>query len=63
MSLALRILVYVPIAWLIMVAYVAPQSTDAGEVVRIASRKTVKVLFWTAVLIVAMFALEFVVLP
>ena len=58
-----HLLLFVPIAFLVMVVYVAPRADDAAGVLRIAVRKTGKVVFWTAVLVFGMQALQFVFMP
>lgn len=62
-SLLGHVLLFIPIAFLVMVVYVAPRADDAGGILRLAFRKTGKVLFWTAVIIVAMQLLQLVFLP
>lgn len=56
-------LLFVPTAFLVMMVYVAPHTEDAAGVVRLAAKKTVKVVFWTFVLLVAMQVLQFALLP
>jgi hypothetical protein len=46
-SLLLRALVFVPVVFLVMVVYVAPKHDAALPVLRMAVRKTGKVLAWT----------------
>lgn len=62
-SLLGHVLLYVPIAFLVMVVYVAPRASDARGVLHLAIRKTGKVLFWTAVIVVGMQVLSAVFLP
>ena len=59
----LRVLVFVPVVFLVMVVYVAPQATDARGVVRLAIKKAAKVLAWTLALVVGMLLIEQVLLP
>ena len=56
-------LLFVPIAYLVMVVYVAPHATAGGQLLRMAVPKTGKVLFWTAVIVAAMQLIQFVFLP
>lgn len=63
MSWVVRFAIYVPIVFLIMVVYTGQGQADAAGVVRIAARKTVKVVWWTIVLVLAMAVLEYLFLP
>jgi hypothetical protein len=58
-----RFLLLVPIAYLVMVVYVAPRTADGREVLRLAIPKTGKVMFWTVVIVVAMQVLQLLFLP
>lgn len=62
-SLIGHAVLFVPIAYLVMIVYVAPHADDASTVARLAVKKTGKVVFWTVVIILAMQALQFVFLP
>lgn len=63
MSWFLRILIFVPAVFCVMAVYSAPAATTASGVVQIAVRKTVKVVAWSAVLVVVMYLIEALLLP
>ncbi len=63
MSLLIRILIFIPVIYLIMVVYAGQKETAGLAVLRVAGRKTVKVLLWTLVLITGMELIEFIFLP
>lgn len=63
MSWFLRILIFVPAVFCVMTVYSAPHATTASGVAAIAFRKTLKVLCWSIVLVLVMFALESLFLP
>ncbi len=63
MSLLIRLLIFVPVIYLIMIVYAGQKETEAKGVLRVAGRKTVKALVWTFVLVCCMEAIEFVFLP
>ena len=63
MNLLIRILIFVPVIFLIMVVYAGQKETDASGVLSAAGRKTVTVLIWTAVLVLGMELIEFAFLP
>ncbi|MHC5062490.1 MAG: hypothetical protein ACYTG5_00790 [Planctomycetota bacterium] len=63
MSLLIRILIFVPVIYLIMVVYAGQKETEGMAVLRTAARKTVKVLAWTVVLVAGMELIEFIFLP
>ena len=63
MTMLWHALLFVPIAYLVMIVHVAPQADDAPAVLRLAAHKTVKVVFWTAVIIVAMQLIALLFLP
>jgi hypothetical protein len=58
-----HLLLFVPIALLVMTVYVASQAEDASGVLRLAARKTVKLVAWTVVIVLAMWLLQAVFLP
>jgi F0F1-type ATP synthase assembly protein I len=58
-----HVLLFVPIAFLVMVVYVAPRATDARTVIQLAIPKTGKVLIWTLVIVVVMQLLTALFLP
>ncbi len=58
-----HILLFLPIAFLVMLVYVAPHATDASGVIRLAVRKTGKLVAWTFGIVLAMWLLEAVFLP
>lgn len=62
-SLLGHVVLFVPIAFLVMIVYVAPRAEDARGVIRLAIPKTGKVLFWTLVIIVVMQVLTALFLP
>ncbi len=63
MSLLLRILLFVPITYLIMIAYVAPHESEARPLAKLAARKTVKVTGWVAAIVVVMELVQWLFLP
>ena len=63
MSWLLRIALFVPITYLIMIAYSAPGQTDARGLATVAAKKTVKVVFWVAVIVVVMWIVQWLFLP
>lgn len=63
MSWLWRLLLLVPITYLIMVVYVAPSHSDAAGVARAAVHKTAKVIGWVVVIVVVMELIEWVFLP
>ncbi len=63
MSYLWRYLLLVPIAYLVMIVYVAPRASEGGQLLRMAVPKTGKVMFWTAVIVVVMQVLQFLFLP
>jgi len=63
MSLLIRILLFVPVIYLIMVVYAGQKESDAPGVLIAAGGKTIKVLIWTVVLVLCMEFIEFVFLP
>lgn len=58
-----HVLLFVPIAFLVMVVYVAPRAADARTVIQLAIPKTGKVLMWTLVIVVVMQVLTALFLP
>lgn len=58
-----HVLLFVPIAFLVMVVYVAPRAADARTVIQLAIPKTGKVLLWTLVIVVVMQVLTALFLP
>jgi len=58
-----HLLLFVPIAFLVMIVYVAPRADDARGVLRVAARKTVKLVGWTVGIVLAMWLLQAVFLP
>lgn len=63
MSLVVRALLFVPILYLVMIVYVSPQCRDVAGTLRLARSKMLRVLFWTAVIVLVMEAIEFVAMP
>jgi hypothetical protein len=63
MSLLIRLLIFVPVIFMIMIVYAGQKETDAKGVLRVAGRKTVKAFIWTVVLVAGMELVEFVFLP
>ena len=63
MNLLIRMLIFVPVMYLIMIVYAGQKETDARGVLRIAGRKTIKALVWTVILVCCMELLESVFLP
>lgn len=63
MSLLIRLLIFVPVIYMIMIVYAGQQETDAKGVLRVAGRKTVKALAWTVLLVAGMEAIEYLFLP
>lgn len=53
-----RLLIYAPVLFLIMIVYAGQRHDNARDTVRTAARMTVKGFVYTLVLIVVMFALE-----
>ena len=62
-ELLVRMVLFLPAVFLVMVVYSAPLAPDAGGVVRIAVRKSVKVVIWTVVMVVVMQLLHVMFLP
>jgi len=62
-SALLRLLLFVPIVYLVMVVYGGQHETDAAGVLRAAARKTVKVVFWVVVAVLVMELIEYLALP
>lgn len=58
-----HILLFLPIAFLVMIVYVAPRAEDARGVLVLARRKSGKLLGWTVVIVLGMWLLESVFLP
>jgi hypothetical protein len=59
-SLLFRIAVYVPVLFLIALVVVGQHHTNAADTVRAAIPRTVRWIVWSAVLVIAMWALELV---
>jgi hypothetical protein len=59
-NLLLRLLVYVPVLFLIALVVVGQQHVTARETVRDAGRRTVRWLGYTAAIVAVMLAIEFV---
>jgi hypothetical protein len=59
----LRLLIFVPVVWLIMVVYAGQREQTAAGVAKIAVRKTGKVLLFTLVLVLVMELIQLVLLP
>ena len=58
--LLFRLAVYVPVLFLIAIVVVAQHHTNARDTLRDATRRTLRWLWWTALLLAIMFGLEFV---
>ena len=58
MSLALRIIVYLPVLFLVAIVVVGQQETTAAETIRAAVSRTVRWTVWTVVLLAVMTACE-----
>jgi len=54
MSLLFRLVVFVPVLYLIAVVVIGQQHTTAQEVMRAAAVRTVRWLIWAAVLLLSM---------
>jgi hypothetical protein len=54
MSLLFRLVVFVPVLYLIAVVVIGQQHTTAQEVMRAAAARTVRWLIWAAVLLLSM---------
>lgn len=59
MSLLWRLVIYVPVLFLIALVVTGQQHVSARETVRDAARRTVRWLAYTAAIVVAMQAIEF----
>lgn len=58
MTFPIRVLLYVPILYLVMIVYVGQRHDNARDILRGAGKLTGKGLFYTAILILVMEALE-----
>ncbi len=58
MNLLIRVLLYVPILYLIMIVYVGQRHDNARDTLRGAGKLTVKGLLYTAILVLIMESLE-----
>ena len=58
MTLLFRLAVYLPVLFLIAVVVVGQHHTNARDTLRAAVGRTVRWVWWSAVLVVSMFALE-----
>ena len=58
MSWLLRLVLFVPIIWLIMVVYAGQKETNAKDTLRSAGRKTFKFVAWSVALVGLMLLLE-----
>ncbi len=58
-----HLLLFLPIALLVMIVYVAPHAEDARGVLRLAVRKATKLVAWTVAIVLAMWMLQAVFLP
>lgn len=58
MNWLVRLLLFVPVIWLIMIVYAGQKETNAKDTLRAAGRKTVKFVAWTVVLVGGMLLLE-----
>ncbi len=63
MSVLINVLLFLPAAFLAMVTYSASAAPDAAGVVRVATKKTLKVVFWTVVILVVMQVIQWLFLP
>ena len=63
MELLVRILVFLPVVFLVMVVYVAPHHAEPQPMLHDAARRSGKALMWTTVLILAMQAIQLLFLP
>jgi len=61
-GLGTRLLLIVPVVWLVMVVYAGLKETDAAGTLRSATRKSVKTFAWLVAIAVAMFVLEWLFL-
>lgn len=59
MNLAMRLLVYVPVLFLIALVVVGQRHVTARETVRDAVKRAGRWLLWTAGIVLAMVAIEF----
>ena len=60
MNLFLRLLIYVPVLFLIAVVVVGQNHVSARETVRSAARRTVRWVGYTAIIVAVMLAIEVV---
>lgn len=60
MSLLFRIAVYVPVLFLVAIVVVGQHHTTAASTLRDAVRRTLRWLWWTALLVAIMLGLELV---
>ncbi len=54
----LRLALFLPVLWLVMVVYAGLKQTDASGTIRAANKGSVKALAWLAVIGLAMFVIE-----
>lgn len=59
MNLGMRLLVYVPVLFLIAIVVVGQRHVSARETVRDAVRRTGRWILWTGAIVLAMVAIEF----
>jgi hypothetical protein len=63
MTMLIRVALFVPIVFLLMVVFATPQCRTPNEVITAATRKSVRVFVWTAAIVVVLELLQWVVLP
>lgn len=63
MSLVVRVLIFVPVVFLILVVYAGQHEKDGPSALRAAAKKTPGFLLWSAVLVVIMEVLQWLLLP
>ena len=63
MSWLVRLLLYVPILFLVMIVYTGQHETTAAATLRQATRKTWKFTYYTVLLVVGMLVIEWLFLP
>ncbi len=63
MDWLLRLVIYVPVVYLVMIVYAGQHQEDARGALRAAVKSTAKVVLWTVVAVAVMELLEYLFLP
>ena len=63
MSALIRLVLFVPIVFMISLVLSAPRSRDVQSMVRHASARSVRIYFWTAVVLVGLEVFSWLLLP